>query len=72
MKTTIHAGIDKAVKDGGEVTLTLTGKGKTATSNINAQDASFSGSLTLKALVANAIPLGARITITVTDEKTEE
>lgn len=73
MKTVITASIDKVTKDGGEVTMALTGKGKSTRPNqVITHEASFYGALTLKALVANDIPLGALLTITITDEKRDE
>lgn len=72
MKTTISAYIEKAVRESGDVIFTINGRGKTDTPNISGQAAEFSGTLKLKAIVANKIPLGSTLTITISDEKQSE
>jgi len=72
MKTVLKGKILSADRVGGNVKLSIVSDGKVLTTNIAAQEAALSGILTLKGLVADQLKLGATLTITVSDEETDE
>lgn len=74
MKAKLKAKIDSAKKSGGDVILSLSTPvaGKVDTKALNAKEIYFNGEVRLRQLVADDIKIGAVITITLTDEETDE
>jgi hypothetical protein len=56
----------------GEARLSIESTGKVDTRNIAAQEVVFNGTIRMKALIANDMKIGANITITVSDEESNE
>ena len=71
MKIKLRSKIDSAVRGSNSTVISITGIGKVETNNINAQEASLAGTLSLKSLIADKLSLGSTLTIIVTDEDTE-
>lgn len=71
MKVKLKAKITSATKSGGNAAIALQAEGKAETTNINAQEASLTGVLSLKSLIADKLSLGSIITITLSDEEAE-
>ena len=72
MKVKLRTKIDSAVRGSNSTVISITGAGKAETSNINAQEASLTGTLSLKALIADKLSLGSTLTIIITDEEISE
>jgi len=71
MRAKLKSKITGATKSAGLTSISLIAEGKADTTNINAQEASFSGTLHLKSLIADKLTLGSIITITLSDEEVE-
>jgi len=69
MKAKLIGKINSLDKSGGTAILFITSDGKVETTNIAAQEISFSGILRLKGLVADQMKIGATLTITISDEE---
>jgi len=72
MKATLKGKILNADRIGGNVKLQIEAGGKVVTTNIAAQEAAMSGIITLKGLVADQLKFGASLTITISDEESNE
>lgn len=72
MKATLKGKILKMDRVNGNVELSIESSGKVATTNIAAQEITLKGHILMKGLIADHLKMGSILTITVSDEESDE